>query len=220
MLAAVVWVMALVIEYQYGLRPPGNGSRQYKADQAAFFLAQVGYLAMLIGLFLSRAGGDGRFGRAAIGIWTIAVAAIVLAQALGVVGVTAVFLLPIGGVGQILGSVLTSVAVWRAGRWTGWRRFAPAIWTVHFLCHHRGGCCSHSVPLDPCRCAQSSCAQPSGRSAVAGGLVPAQPRALHRSRPQTRVGVKKKAGHKGRPFRFESKSGQLQPVVAPQFRHL
>ena len=89
-----------------------------------------------------------------------------------------------------------------------------------FLCHHRGGCCSHSVPLDPCRCAQSSCAQPSGRSAVAGGLVPAQPRALHRSRPQTRVGVKKKAGHKGRPFRFESKSGQLQPVVAPQFRHL
>ncbi len=44
MLAAVVWVIALVIEYQYGLRPPGNGSRQYKADQAAFFLAQVGYL--------------------------------------------------------------------------------------------------------------------------------------------------------------------------------
>jgi hypothetical protein len=133
MLAAVVWVIALVIEYQYGLRPPGNGSSQYKADQAAFFLAQVGYLAMLIGLFLSRAGGDGRFGRAAIGIWIIAVAAIVLAQALGVFGVTAVFLLPIGGVGQILGSVLTSVAVWRAGRWTGWRRFAPAIWTVYFF---------------------------------------------------------------------------------------
>ncbi len=133
MVAAVVWVIALVIEYQYGLRPPGNGSSQYKADQAAFFLAQVGYLAMLIGLFLSRPGGDGRFGRAAIGIWIIAIAAIVLAQALGVLGVTAVFLLPIGGLGQILGSVLTSVAVWRAGRWTGWRRFTPAIWTVYFF---------------------------------------------------------------------------------------
>jgi hypothetical protein len=133
MVAAVVWVIALVIEYQYGLRPPGNGSSQYKADQAAFLLAQVGYLAMLIGLFLSRAGGDGLFGRAAIGIWIIAIAAIVLAQALGVFGVTDIFLLPIGGVGQILGSVLTSVAIWRAGRWTGWRRFAPAIWTVYFL---------------------------------------------------------------------------------------
>src|SRR5712692_1049479 len=32
-----------------------------------------------------------------------------------------------------IGSVLTSVAIWRAGRWTGWRRYAPAIWTVYFF---------------------------------------------------------------------------------------
>src|SRR5260370_31637282 len=127
MVAAVVWVIALVIEYHYGLRPPGDGSSQYRADQAAFFLAQVGYLDMLIGLFQSRAGGDGRFGRAAIGIWIIAVAAIVLAQALGIFGLTAVLLLPLVGVGQIFGSVLTSVAVWRPRPWTAWRRFSPAI---------------------------------------------------------------------------------------------
>jgi hypothetical protein len=42
-------------------------------------------------------------------------------------------LLPIGGVGQILGSILTSVAVWRAGRWEGWRRYALAAWTVIFF---------------------------------------------------------------------------------------
>src|SRR5260370_16716835 len=95
MLAAVVWVIALVIEYHYGLRPPGDGSSQYRAGQAAFFLAQVGYLDMLIGLFQSRAGGDGRFGRTAIGIWIIAVAAIALAQALPTFGVTPVLLPPI-----------------------------------------------------------------------------------------------------------------------------
>jgi hypothetical protein len=133
MLAAAVWVVALVVEYQVGLRPPGNGSTLYKADQAAFFFAQVGYLALLIGVFRSKAGGDGLFGRIAIGVWIIAIVAIVLGQLLGLAGVNAVFLLPVAGVGQILGSILTSIAVWRAGRWTGWRRFVPAIWTVYFL---------------------------------------------------------------------------------------
>ena len=133
MTAAGLWVIALVVEYQYGLRPPGNGSGLYKADQAAFLVAQVGYLVTLIGLFRSRAGGDGWFGRAAIGIWIMAVAAILLAQVLGVFGISAVLLLPVIGVGEIVGSVLTSVAVWRAARWSSWRRLAPAIWTAYFL---------------------------------------------------------------------------------------
>ena len=134
MAAAVVWIIALVVEYQYALlRPPGDGSGLYEADQTAFFLAAFGYLVMLTGLFRSRAGGDGRFGRVAIGIWVIAVAAIALALLLGLFGVEAIVLLPIGGLGQLLGSILTAVAVWRARRWTGWRRLAPAIWTTYFF---------------------------------------------------------------------------------------
>ena len=133
MTAAGLWVIALVVEYQYGLRPPGNGSGLYRADQAAFLVAQVGYLVTLIGLFRSRAGGDGWFGRAAIGIWIMAVAAILLAQVLGVFGISAVLLLPVVGVGEIIGSVLTSVAVWRAARWSSWRRLAPAVWTAYLL---------------------------------------------------------------------------------------
>ncbi len=133
MTGAILWMIALAVEYQYGLRPPGNGSGLYKADQGAFFVAQAAYLVMLLGIYRSRAGGDGWFGRAAIGIWIIAVAALVLAQILGVFGLSAMFLLPVVGVGQILGSLFTSVAVWRAARWTGWRRFAPTLWTVYFL---------------------------------------------------------------------------------------
>jgi hypothetical protein len=109
------------------------GRAAYEADQAAFFLASVGYLTIVIGLFRSEAGGGGWFGRAAIGLWLIALTAIALAELLGLAGITAVFLLPSGGVGQILGSILTSVAVWRAGLWTGWRRWAPTIWTVIFF---------------------------------------------------------------------------------------
>jgi hypothetical protein len=133
MAAAVLWAVALIAEYQYGLRPPGDGSAAYQADQAAFFAAQVGYLLVLIAMFSSKAGGPGLFGRVAIAIWVVAGAAIGLAQLLGLVGITATFLLPISGLGAILGSILTSVAVWRARRWTSWRRLAPAIWTAYFL---------------------------------------------------------------------------------------
>ena len=177
MVASAVWVIALVIEYQYGLRPPGNGSTLYKADQAAFYLAQVGYLVVVIGLFRSRAGSDGWFGRIAIGIWIVAIAAIVLGQALGVFGIDAVFLLPVSGVGQILGSVLTSVAVWRAGRWTGWRRWAPTIWTAIFFVTIGAAVAGIPWSRSP-RLLLSHGTEPSAGRALAGGLVRAQPGAL------------------------------------------
>jgi hypothetical protein len=131
MVAAAVWIIALVAEYQLGLRPPGDGSALYQADQAAFALAELGYLLMLVGLFRSRAGGDGTFGRVAIWIWVVAIAALALAQFLGLLGVEVIPLLPIGGLGQLIGSILTAIAVWRAGRWLGWRRLAPAIWATY-----------------------------------------------------------------------------------------
>jgi hypothetical protein len=131
--ASAVWIVALVAEYQLDLRPPGDGSASYWADQAAFAVAQLGYLLLLVGLFRSRPGGDGRFGRIGVGIWTIAVGALVVGQFLSLVGVMAIPLAPIGGLGQIIGSVLTAIAVWRARRWTGWRRIAPAIWAGYTL---------------------------------------------------------------------------------------
>ena len=133
MVAAVVWTVALIVEYQYGLRPPGGGTVAYKLDQAAFFVAQVGYLLVLIEMFWTNAGGSGWFGLVAIGMWVVAGAAIGLGQLLGLFGVSAAFLLPISGLGILLGSILTSIAVWRAHRWTGWRRVMPAIWTAYFL---------------------------------------------------------------------------------------
>lgn len=130
MSSSVVWIVALIVEYRSGLRPPGDGSVAYEADQTAFFLAQFGFLVVIAGLYRAQAGGDARFGRVAIGIWLIGMVAIVLGQGLGLIGINAVFLLPVAGLGQLIGSVLTSIAVWRARRWRGWRRLAPAIWTA------------------------------------------------------------------------------------------
>jgi hypothetical protein len=133
MLASALWIVALVVEYQFALRPPGDDSDLYKADQAAFLLAEAGYLAMLIGLYRAHPGGHRWFGRVAIGLWIMGIAAILLALILGLFRVEAVFLLPIGGLGQLLGSIFTAVAVVRTRVWTGWRRLTPAIWTAYFL---------------------------------------------------------------------------------------
>src|SRR5437879_13331328 len=106
MVASALWTIALIFEYRFGLRPPGNGTLAYWADQTAFFVAQVGYLLVVIALYRSKAGGAGWFGRAAIGIWVIGMVAIVLGQGLGLLGINAIFLLPIAGLGQLIGSVL------------------------------------------------------------------------------------------------------------------
>jgi len=131
--ASVLWLVALVVEYQFDLLPPGNGSSLYRADQAAFALAELGYLVLLIGILRARAGGDTAFGRISIGIWAFAIAALVIGQFLALLGIVVAPLLPIGGLGQLIGSILAAIAIWRAGRWTGWRRFAPAIWALYTL---------------------------------------------------------------------------------------
>ena len=134
MIAAIMWIVALLVEYRYALQPAGHntGTGLYRIDQGVFLLAQLGYLMLLTGLFRARAAGDGVFGKVATGIWWVAVALLVLSQLLGLLGVGgAAVLLPLGGLGQLLGSILTAIAVFRARRWTGWRLLAPAIWAVY-----------------------------------------------------------------------------------------
>jgi hypothetical protein len=63
MASSGLWLIALIIEYQYGLRPPGNASLIYFGDQIMFFIALVGYFLMLLGLWKSKAAGDGIFDR-------------------------------------------------------------------------------------------------------------------------------------------------------------
>lgn len=59
MASAVLWSFALFIEYRYGLQPPGNSSLIYFADQIMFIIALTGCLIMLLGLWKSKAEGDG-----------------------------------------------------------------------------------------------------------------------------------------------------------------
>jgi len=134
MAAAGVWLIALIIEYKYGLLPPGDGSVMYYVDQSMFFLAQAGYLFMLWGLWKSNAAGTGRFGKISVGIFIFAIACLVVAQVFQWLTKNPdFFLYPLGGILQLLGGLLTGFAVITARRWAGWRRFAPLLQGLYYL---------------------------------------------------------------------------------------
>jgi hypothetical protein len=134
MVSAGLWLIALFIEYGYGLQPPGNGSLMYFADQVMFFIALLGYLIMLLGLWRSKATGDGIFGKISLGIFMAGLASLLIAQIIQWLTKNPdFFLFPVGGICQLLGGILTGIAVITAKRWNGWQRFAPLLQGLYYL---------------------------------------------------------------------------------------
>jgi hypothetical protein len=134
MLSAGLWLIALFIEYHYGLQPPGNGSFIYYIDQIMFFLALLGYLIMLIGLWKSKAVGDGIFGRISLGIFIVGLVSLLIAQIVQwLANNPNFFLFPVGGIFQLLGGLLTGIAVVTAKRWNGWQKYAPLLQGLYYL---------------------------------------------------------------------------------------
>lgn len=125
MFSAVFFVINLLIEYRYDLFPPGSGPL-FIANALGFYASMIGLLLMLVGMWRARAAGDGRFGRLALGFFIAAWAALILGGFISLfTGNADFFLLAVGGLGGLLGSLLTGIAVLIARRWTGWQRFAP-----------------------------------------------------------------------------------------------
>lgn len=125
MAGALFFFINLLIEYRYDLFPPGSGPL-FVANALGFYASMIGLLLMLVGMRRARAAGDGRFGRLALGFFIAAWTALILGGFISLfTGNADFFLLPVGGLGGLLGSLLTGIAVLLARRWTGWQRFAP-----------------------------------------------------------------------------------------------
>lgn len=125
MAGAAFFIFNLLIEYRYDLFPPGSGPL-FVANGLGFYASMIGLLLMLVGMWRARAAGDGRFGRLALGFFIAAWTALILGGFISLfTGNADFFLLPVGGLGGLLGSLLTGIAVLLARRWTGWQRFAP-----------------------------------------------------------------------------------------------
>jgi hypothetical protein len=134
MVSAGLWLIALFIEYRYGLQPPGNGGWMYYADQVMFFISLGGYLIMLLGLWKSKAAGDGTLGKISLGLFIAGLVALLIAQIVQWLTKNPdFFLYPVGGIFQLLGGLLTGISVVAAKRWDGWQRYAPLLQGLYYL---------------------------------------------------------------------------------------
>jgi hypothetical protein len=134
MASAFIWLVSLEIEYAFHLRPPGNGSLLYYLDQALFFMAMVGYVILLLGLWQSQAAGNAIFGKISLGIFIAGLAALLIAQSVQILTDNPdFFLFPIGGILQLLGGLMTGISVATARRWHGWPRFAPLLQGLYYV---------------------------------------------------------------------------------------
>jgi hypothetical protein len=105
-------------------------------NQAGFAFAMAGYLALGVGLYLARPGGDGRTARAfpalLAGAWTALIAGIAI-ESLTSVGEDVNVLLPIGGLAQVIGLTGLGITTVMARRWSGWRRFWALGFALFFV---------------------------------------------------------------------------------------
>lgn len=127
MFGAALWFVALLIEYRFGLFPPGSGAL-FTANQTMFFVAQLCYLTTIAGLMRAGAGG-GWFGKISLGLLFVGWAALAVALGLSLFSDASVAdaLIPIGGIASTLGGLLTGIAVAVVGRLRGWHRFSPLV---------------------------------------------------------------------------------------------
>lgn len=132
--AALLFIANLVLEYRYDLFPDQNPGAANTANQVGFTLAMLGWAGALALLLHARLAARGRFAAVAITILTIGLLALVAANltTLGS-GSQDSALYPVGGLAQLLGVLLTGIALARKDRLHGWDRAAAITFSLAYL---------------------------------------------------------------------------------------
>lgn len=131
--AGLLWAVAILIEYRFGLKPPNHGAL-YAVDQGMFFVAQLGYVTGIFGLMWARAAGDRWLGKATLGLFALGWILLVIAAPLAwITRDNNLPLFPIGGLAAMIGGLLAGVALVIARHWTGWRRYTVLLYAVYYL---------------------------------------------------------------------------------------
>ena len=130
--AALLWMGAIALEYRFGLQPPGHGLL-VDVDQALFVVADLGFVAGILGVLGSGAVGTSRLGRGALVLFALGwVLEIVAAPLVLLMGDANLALLPIGGLCAFVGSLVAGIVVAVAGRWPGWRRWTVLGYSLYY----------------------------------------------------------------------------------------
>jgi len=118
-------------DIRYKLRP---AVQAWNADQIMFFIALAGYVIMLLGLWKSKAAEGSIFGKISLGIFIAGLVSLLIAQIVQWLTKNPdFFLFPVGGIFQLVGGLLTGIAVITSPRWNGWQRLAPMLQGMYYL---------------------------------------------------------------------------------------
>lgn len=132
MTAAIIWIIAISIEYLFHLQPPGSGL-MYFLNQFLFLIAIAGYVATIGTLIRARVAGDGWFGKIALGLFGLGWSLLLLGQILDLImNNHDLFLFPLGGLMASLGCLLSGIAIVTAKRWQGWQRWSVLIYAIYY----------------------------------------------------------------------------------------
>lgn len=133
MLGALLFFIALLIEYRYELFPPGGGTL-YVLNQVHFIVAMSGILLMLWGMRAAKAGGSGRFASISLTLFPIGWAMLILGGIVSLISGNADSILyPMGGLTILIFGPLAGIAVAKDQKWQGWTRYAPLLQGLYFL---------------------------------------------------------------------------------------
>ena len=131
-IAALIWIIAISIEYPFHLQPPGSGA-MYFFDQLLFLIAIAGFVATIGRLIQMRIAGDGWFGRIAVGLFGLGWSLLFLGQILDLImNNHDLFLFPLGGFIASIGCLLSGIAIVTAKRWQGWQRWSVLIYALYY----------------------------------------------------------------------------------------
>ena len=130
--AAILWIIAITMEYRYDLKPPGSGAI-YDLNQLMFIMANAGLLTGIFGLIWARAAGEGRYGRFTLGLFAFGYSILIVATIVSLpVGNNDNWLFPIGGLAASLGCLLAGIAIVTAKHWQGWQRWSVLIYAIYY----------------------------------------------------------------------------------------
>ena len=134
-LAGLLWLAALLVEYRFDLFPPGQGPA-YVADQLVFAVAILCYVIALLGLWQSGAAGHGRGARTVVAVWAFGWVLVLLGLVMGLLAPDFLLrqVLPaVGGLLTAIFSLVAGILVARAGVWRGWPRWTPLAVALYVL---------------------------------------------------------------------------------------
>ena len=126
-LGGLLWFLTLMLDV-VATDVIHDSAGHFRLWVAALFLMQLLLLAGLLGFARSGAVGAGWLGRLGLGLALLGRGLFVVAEVQVFIAVEDYTpLLTLGAMVTALGMLLAGVAVLRAGRWAGWRRFTPLV---------------------------------------------------------------------------------------------